>query len=145
MGIMRAAGLLATMAVPVLATRARDQRGLVLASTALGLFAMVGLLVAPGSLALVWVVAVGIAGACTLSLSLAFFVLRTRDGADAAALSGMAQSLGYLFAAAGPFLIGALHDATGGWDAPVVVFIAIWALIGVAGAFAGRPRVISGP
>jgi MFS transporter, CP family, cyanate transporter len=141
MGVMQAAGLLATMAVPVLATRTHDQRRLVLGSTALGLFAMVGLLVDPGGLALLWTVAVGIAGACTLSLSLAFFVLRTRDGADAAALSGMAQSLGYLVAASGPFVVGLLHDATDGWTAPVILFIVVWVLIGVAGMFAGRPRI----
>jgi MFS transporter, CP family, cyanate transporter len=141
MGVMQAAGLLATIAVPVLATRARDQRRLVLGSTALGLFAMIGLLVEPGGLALLWTVAVGIAGACTLSLSLAFFVLRTRDGADAAALSGMAQSLGYLVAASGPFLVGLLHDATDGWTVPVILFIVVWMLIGVAGMFAGRPRI----
>jgi len=142
MGVMQFSSLAATIAVPVLATRARDQRGLVLGSTALGLFAMFGLLIAPGELALLWTVSIGLAGACTLSLSLAFFVLRTRDGADAAALSGMAQSIGYGFAAIGPFVIGALHDATDGWTWPVVVFIAVWAGIGVAGVLAGRARVI---
>jgi CP family cyanate transporter-like MFS transporter len=145
MGVMQATGFIATIAVPVLATRTPSQHRLVIASTILGLIAMVGLLVAPGDLALVWTVAVGIGGACTLSLSLAFFVLRTRDGTDAAALSGMAQSLGYLFAAAGPFLIGALHDATGGWSAPVVVFIVNWVLIGIVGVFAARARIISAP
>jgi CP family cyanate transporter-like MFS transporter len=145
MGVLQASGLIATIAVPVLATRARDQRLLVVVSTALGLFAMCGLLVAPGDLALLWAIAVGIAGACTLSLSLAFFVLRTGDGGDAAALSGMAQSFGYLFAASGPFLIGALHDATGDWDAPVVVWIVVWAAIGVAGVLAGRPLIVADP
>ncbi len=143
MGVLQAAGLLATMAVPVLAARAPDQRRLVLVSTGLGLFAMFGLLIEPGGLALVWAIAVGIAGACTLSLSLAFFVMRTRDGADAAALSGMAQSLGYLFAASGPFVVGLLHDATDGWTAPVILFIVVWVLIGVAGMFAGRPRIVA--
>lgn len=145
MGIMQAAGLVATVFVPVLATRARNQQGLVLLSTALGVTAMAGLLVAPGDLALVWTLCVGVAGAMTLSLSLAFFVLRTRDGADAAALSGMAQSLGYLVAASGPFLIGALHDATGGWTAPIIVFLTVWVLIGVAGLFAGRARIAGEP
>jgi CP family cyanate transporter-like MFS transporter len=143
MGVLQAAGLLATMAVPVLAARAPDQRGLVLVSTGLGLFAMFGLLVEPGGLALVWAIAVGIAGACTLSLSLAFFVMRTRDGDDAAALSGMAQSLGYLFAASGPFVVGLLHDATDGWTAPVILFIVVWVLIGVTGMFAGRPGIVA--
>jgi CP family cyanate transporter-like MFS transporter len=143
MGVLQAAGLLATMAVPVLAARAPDQRRLVLVSTGLGLFAMFGLLVEPGGLALVWAIAVGIAGACTLSLSLAFFVMRTRDGDDAAALSGMAQSLGYLFAASGPFVVGLLHDATDGWTAPVILFIVVWMLIGVTGMFAGRPGIVT--
>jgi MFS transporter, CP family, cyanate transporter len=145
MGVMQATGFIATIAVPVLATRSASQRWLVVVSTVLGLIAMVGLLLAPGDYALVWVIAVGIGGACTLSLSLAFFVLRTRDGADAAALSGMAQSLGYLLAATGPFLIGLLHDATDGWTAPVIVFIVVWLLIGVAGMLAGRPRIAAEP
>jgi len=143
MGVLQAAGLLATMAVPVLAARAPDQRRLVLASTGLGLFAMFGLLIDPGGLALVWAITVGIAGACTLTLSLAFFVMRTRDGDDAAALSGMAQSLGYLFAASGPFVVGLLHDATDGWTVPVILFIVVWVLIGVTGMFAGRPRIVA--
>jgi len=101
--------------------------------------------VAPGDLALLWTVTVGVAGGSTLSLVLAFFVLRTRDGADAAALSGMAQSLGYGFAAAGPFVIGALHDATDGWTVPAVVLLADWVLILVAGLAAGRRRVAAEP
>src|SRR5690606_15313982 len=40
-------------------------------------------------------------------------------------LSGMAQTAGYLLAAAGPFLIGALHEASGSWSAPLLVLL-IW-------------------
>jgi CP family cyanate transporter-like MFS transporter len=129
----------------LLATRATDQRRLVLVSSALGVFAAAGLVVAPGDLALLWAVTVGVAGGSTLSLALAFFVLRTRDGADAAALSGMAQSLGYGFAAARPFVIGALHDATDGWTVPAAVLLADWVLILVAGIAAGRRRVVAEP
>ena len=125
MGVMQGASLLATIAVPVLATRSASQRRLVFASSALGIFAAAGLVVAPGDLALLWTLAVGIAGGSTLSLSLAFFVLRTRDGADAAALSGMAQSIGYAFAATGPFAFGALHDATDSWTAPSIVLLIV--------------------
>jgi MFS transporter, CP family, cyanate transporter len=145
MGVMQASSLAATIAVPVLATRARNQLHLVLVSTALGVFATAGLLVAPGDLALLWTLSVGVAGGSTLSLALAFFVVRTRDGSDAAALSGMAQSIGYLFASTGPFLIGALHDATDGWTAPVIVFVTVWVLIGVTGMFAGRARIAAEP
>jgi MFS transporter, CP family, cyanate transporter len=145
MGIMQAASLMATIAVPVLATRSPSQRRLVVVSSALGIFAAVGLVIAPGDLALLWTLAVGIAGGSTLSLALAFFVLRTRDGADAAALSGMAQSIGYAFAATGPFAFGALHDATDGWTAPSIVLAIVWALILVVGLAAARARVAAEP
>lgn len=45
----------------------------------------------------------------------------------------MAQCVGYLMAAAGPLLLGQLHDWTGGWTAPLL----ITAAISVAGAFTG--------
>jgi MFS transporter, CP family, cyanate transporter len=143
MGVMQAVSIGATIAVPILAGRTPDQRGIVVASTVLGVASSVGLLIAPGDLALVWSAGVGLAGGATISLALTLFALRTRDGTDAAALSGMAQSIGYGIAAVGPFAIGALHDATGGWEAPVVVFIVDWVLIGVTGLFAGRALVIS--
>ena len=143
MGVMQAVSLAATIAVPILAGRARDQRAIVLASTALGTLSCVGLLIAPGDFALVWTAGIGLAGGATISLALALFALRTRDGTDAAALSGMAQSIGYGLAAVGPFALGALHDATDGWDLPVIVFIVDWLLIGVAGLAAGRARIIS--
>jgi CP family cyanate transporter-like MFS transporter len=145
MGVMQATSLLATIAVPVLATRAPSQRRLVLVSSTLGIFAAVGLVVAPGELALLWTMAIGVAGGSTLSLSLAFFVLRTRNGADAAALSGMAQSIGYAFAAVGPFAIGALHDATDDWTAPAIVIAVNWVLILIVGMAAGRARVAAEP
>jgi CP family cyanate transporter-like MFS transporter len=145
MGVMQASSLVATIAVPVLATRSPSQRWLVAVSSGLGIFATAGLVVAPGDLALLWTLAVGVAGGATLSLGLAFFVMRTRDGADAAALSGMAQSIGYTFAAAGPFVIGALHDATEDWTIPAIVFVVDWVLILAAGLAAGRPRVVTEP
>ena len=57
----------------------------------------------------------------------------------------MAQSIGYAFAATGPFAIGALHDATDSWTAPSIVLLIVWALILVVGLAAGRPRVAAEP
>jgi CP family cyanate transporter-like MFS transporter len=37
----------------------------------------------------------------------------------------MALSVGYLVAAAGPWLLGVAHDATGGWTVPLALLIAI--------------------
>jgi CP family cyanate transporter-like MFS transporter len=141
-GVLQATSLLATITIPTLASRMRDQRAAVALCTVVGIVGCVGLLVAPGPLALLWIVLIGPAGGATLSLALVFFALRTSTSREAAALSGMAQSLGYGFAATGPFLVGALHDATGSWSLPVVVLIVGWVLTGAAGLLSGRARVV---
>ena len=46
--------------------------------------------------------------------------LRSRTPEGTAALSGFTQSMGYLLAAIGPFGVGVLHDATGGWTVPLL-------------------------
>jgi cyanate permease len=42
-----------------------------------------------------------------------------------AALTAMSLCVGYLVAASGPWLLGVVHDATGGWDVAVVVLLAV--------------------
>lgn len=42
-----------------------------------------------------------------------------RSTAETTALSTIAQSLGYLIAAIGPFGMGLLHSVTGGWVLPM--------------------------
>jgi CP family cyanate transporter-like MFS transporter len=37
----------------------------------------------------------------------------------------MAQSVGYLIAAAGPVLFGSLHDASGSWDISLLMLIVL--------------------
>ena len=49
-----------------------------------------------------WVVLLGLGQGASFSLALTFFALRSPDPGHAAALSGMAQSVGYLLAAGGP-------------------------------------------
>lgn len=48
-----------------------------------------------------------------------------KNVSDTAALSGMAQCVGYLMAAAAPSLLGQLHDWTGGSTAPLLITSAI--------------------
>jgi len=49
------------------------------------------------------------------------------------------QGGGYVVAASGPTVVGAVHEATGGWTAPLLVVLAAIVLLGVAGtASAGR-------
>ncbi len=51
---------------------------------------------------------------------------------------GVAHVIGYLGAAEGPLLVGVLHDATGGWTAPLSLLVASSLLAGLFAALAGR-------
>ena len=139
---LQVAGLLANLATAGLIHRGPDQRLLAVGATALGAVAVVGELVAP-DLSLLWIVLAGAGGGSTIVLALSLFGLRTGDHRSAGALSGMAQSVGYVLAAVGPVLLGALHDATGSWTAPLVVLLGVLAAQAAAGALAGRDRVLA--
>jgi CP family cyanate transporter-like MFS transporter len=121
--------------------RFRDQRMLGLACGLTLLAGSVGLLVRP-ELSLVWLVAAGLGAGIAMVTSLSLFGLRTQDHHQAAALSGMAQFIGYAGAAAGPLLVGLLHEATGVWTAPLSVLIVASGLVIVFATLAGRDRTI---
>ncbi|MFJ6212076.1 CynX/NimT family MFS transporter [Streptomyces sp. NPDC092296] len=131
-------------AVPLVAGRMRDQRGLAVAMALLNGAGIAGLLLAPASGAWVWAVVLGVAQGGSLGLGLSFIVLRAGGAQVAAQLSGMTQTFGYLVAAAGPVTAGALHQATGGWRLPLGLMLALCAVAAVAGFGAGRDRVLGG-
>lgn len=72
-----------------------------------------------------------------------FFSLRSRTPMEAADLSGVAQSIGYLLAAVGPVFFGFIHDETGSWYTPMILFIVTVVLLFLAGMHAGRDRYVS--
>lgn len=130
------AGNVGTAAV---AHRFSDQRLLGLAGGVLCTVTYAGLLFAP-SLALLWTVTAGLGCGSMIVLALSLFSLRTHNHGQAAALSGMAQSTGYLIAAAGPIAFGAVHDATGGWTAPLALTGCFMVVMSVFAVLSGRDR-----
>jgi CP family cyanate transporter-like MFS transporter len=54
----------------------------------------------------------------------------------------MAQSVGYLIAGLGPLAVGALHAATGGWTAGLIVLLALLVPETIAGLRAATPGVV---
>lgn len=131
--------------VPTLAGRMRRQRLLALGVMVFMAAGVVGLLLAPVAGAWVWAALLGVGQGGTLGLSLTWMVLRTRSAHDAARLSGMAQTWGYLVAAAGPLLLGAVHEATSGWGWPIGLLLAVCAVLALLGVGAGRDRTVGGP
>ncbi len=93
-------------------------------------------------LAGLWVSLIGFSLGASFGLALLFIVLRTADTETATELSGMAQSIGYLLAAIGPTLFGALHDLTEAWFVPLLFLFVIAAIKLVMGLGAAKPGQI---
>lgn len=129
--------------VPLLAGRMRAQRLLAVVVAGLMASGMAGLLVAPVSGAWAWAALIGVGQGGTVGLALTMMVLRTKDAHTSARLSGMAQTWGYLLAAAGPLALGAVHQATGGWTLPITLMLAVCAALALLGLGAGRDRKIA--
>ncbi|RYE97153.1 MAG: MFS transporter [Oxalobacteraceae bacterium] len=121
--------------------RAHDQVALGFTCGLLLLTGSAGLLLAP-AWSLLWLISSGLGAGIAMVTSLSLFALRTRDHHQAAALSGMAQFVGYAGAALGPLLFGIVRDATGGWRAPLLLLAGCSALVIVFASLAGRRRQI---
>lgn len=141
LGLISLLGLPVSLFLVPLAARSRSQSWWVLALGVFGLAGITGIMIAPRAAPLLWSIGIGI-GMSVFSLAITTITLRSRDGADTARLSGMAQGFGYLLAALGPFLFGLLHDVTGNWTVPFVLLLMTSAGQMVLGWFAGRPRFV---
>ncbi|MGW7823892.1 CynX/NimT family MFS transporter [Streptomyces puniciscabiei] len=130
-------GLLSSSALPVLTRRWKDQRILAAAASTVVALGFALLAAAPQ-----WAVAAslltGLGGGACLVLALAFQSQRAADPSQAAALASMAQSVGYLVAAIGPLLLGALHDLSGGWTLPLLLLVALTLIQAAVGVGAAR-------
>lgn len=134
--------VLGNLGTATLAHRLNDQRLIGLAGGVLCFLTYTGLLLVP-QLALLWTVTGGLGCGSTIVLALSLFSLRTRNHSQAAALSGMAQSVGYLLAAAGPVAFGWLHDLTGGWSIPLGLTAAVMVVMSVFAMLASRNRFLA--
>ncbi|MCR8657477.1 CynX/NimT family MFS transporter [Paenibacillus endoradicis] len=141
LSIMQLALLPVTFIVPIIAGRMKNQITLTII-TALSFTVGIGGLLSGNDRVLLWAIFIGIGSGCAFSIAMTLFGLRTTNAHDAAELSGMAQSVGYLLAAIGPILFGALHDLTNGWNVPLIVLLVITMLLLVFGVAAGRNRLI---
>jgi CP family cyanate transporter-like MFS transporter len=142
LAVSNVVGAAGALLAPAAAGRMRSQRPLVLAVLCAYLVGLGGLLLAPDTGTLVWVAVFGLAQGSGFALALTLIVLRSATPLIAARLGGVAQCVGYLVAAAGPVVLGALHDATGGWHWPLGVLLALMVPMALTGWGAARDAVL---
>ncbi|MER7152571.1 MFS transporter [Streptomyces lydicus] len=106
--------------------------------------AFTGVLLAPAEGAYLWMVLLGLGQGAAISLALLFIVQRAPDARHTAQLSSTAQCFGYVLAATGPAVLGAVHDASGSWTVPLAVLLALLLPQVAAGWGAARPRHVTG-
>ncbi len=139
LGVIGGLSIPLSLVIPRLAARTDDQRPLMWALMLCYPLGYGGLAVAPVAGAWLWAVLVG-TGLCVFPLILTLIGLRARTPDGTAALSGFTQAVGYLLAAVGPFGMGVLHDATGGWTVPLLVLLALAVPQLLVGLSVARPE-----
>ncbi|MGA0568738.1 CynX/NimT family MFS transporter [Rathayibacter sp. KR2-224] len=134
-------GIPASLLIPTLASRMRNVGLLVYLGAAFFIAGYLGLILVPGVATWLWVVLAGL-GPLLFPLCLVLINLRTRTHEGAVALSGFVQGLGYVLGALGPIVVGALHDATGGWLWPLVFLLVTAVAVVFAGTVVARPGML---
>lgn len=143
-GIFLLSSAIPALCMGALLKRLRDQRGVAVCVSLLSVFSLLGLLLMP-HYALLWAVLFGIGNGAGFVLGLSFIALRASNARQAAALSGMAQSVGYSIAAVGPVVTGALHDVWSSWWPPLLLCAALGIVQSFIAVRAGRDRHIGVP
>jgi CP family cyanate transporter-like MFS transporter len=139
--LLSSVGILGALVMPTVIERGRGLRVLAVSFGVALSLGYVGLLLAPATVPWVWALLLGHAG-LAFPTAIALIAARTRHPSVTAQLSGFVQPVGYALAAIGPFLVGLLHDATGGWSL-VLALLALTAVpLTVAGVRVARPTYV---
>ncbi|AST79658.1 TPA: CynX/NimT family MFS transporter [Citrobacter farmeri] len=141
-GLLQLATASPGLLIPLVLHRFRDQRSIAALVSLMCAVGAAGFWFMPDQ-AVLWTLLFGFGSGATMILGLTFIGLRASSSHQAAALSGMAQSVGYLLAACGPPLMGRIHDGQGSWQIPLLAVAALAVVMAIFGRYAGRNKEIS--
>ncbi|HEM6741150.1 CynX/NimT family MFS transporter [Citrobacter farmeri] len=141
-GLLQLATASPGLLIPLVLHRFRDQRSIAALVSLMCAVGAAGFWFMPDQ-AVLWTLLFGFGSGATMILGLTFIGLRASSSHQAAALSGMAQSVGYLLAACGPPLMGRIHDGQGSWQIPLLAVAALAVVMAVFGRYAGRNKEIT--
>lgn len=125
LGLLHVAQLATTLVLPLLAARLHDRRPVVVGAVAMTVAGTVWLFAAPeaGPWVATTVLGLGLGGG--FSLGLVVLADYAADAGAATRLAAMVFLVCYSVAALAPVVVGALHDATGGFTTPFGLLIAV--------------------
>jgi len=136
-----ALGFPAALIMPIVVARSRDLRPFVVVFAIFLATGFGGLWLAPLWSPILWVTLISVAG-FSFPMALALITARTRDPHVTGGLSGLTQSVGYIFSGLGPLLVGILHEVTGGWSAPLLMIAGSAVFLLLGGLAIARPGYV---
>lgn len=139
LGLTTLAGFVFTLLVPLTVGRGIDQRVAVALTAAAPALGYLGLALADGRWTLLFLTLAGV-GHAALAVALVLIGLRAHSVAQTAALSAMAQGIGYGLAAGAPVALGLLHDISDGWRLPLLALVVLNLLQLAIGLRAAHPE-----
>lgn len=123
--IVNVLSLVAIVGVPLLSRRGASRRSLLMVGNACSTIGLLGVTLVPGP-ALVWTVLMGIGLGATFTLALTLPTDISDDAREVGGAAAMMLLVGYVIAAVAPFVLGAVRDATGNFEA------SLWSLVAIA-------------
>jgi MFS transporter, CP family, cyanate transporter len=138
LGLFSATQLVSALGLPLLAHHFGDPRPWIAASLATtgGALALIAYL--PGAVPWLWASLLGLGMGGQFALALTVLSTLGANPRESAAATGMALFVGYLLAAAGPVVAGALRDATGGYVVPFAALAVFSVPVLLSGVASGR-------
>lgn len=128
---------------PILAAKMKDQITLVWVTFILLILGLAGIIFGGTSFVIPSVISIGISLGLAFTLAMMFMVLRTKTTTESAELSGMSQTVGYIIAACGPPVFGALFSLSGNWYVPLALLVTSAIVLLVVGLTSAKNRYIS--
>ncbi len=134
-------GVLGALAMPTVIARSKGLHAWMVLFGVMLALGYAGLLVAPATVPWLWALMLGLAG-LAFPTAMALITARTRHPSVTAQLSGFVQPVGYALAAIGPFVVGLIHDATGGWSLVIVLLMLTSVPLTLAGLRVASPTFV---
>ncbi|MER7795233.1 MFS transporter [Streptomyces sp. NPDC097640] len=136
-------GMAGAALLSVSGRRFADQRPAAVTVACLSGLGLAGVLLAPRVLLWPSVILLGLGLGAGFALAISLFALRSPDAPTTAALSGMAQGIGYLIGVLGPLGAGVLHDMSGAWHWTLLALLLACAAQALTGLGAGRTGTVN--